>query len=171
MPKNSEIKKIIDETVNAAFLAGRTQAESTAKNTFKATERRLYALPVLQRKIKNDKELLEEYETHGTHERSKSFVRFQRTGYRASPEQMLDAVISDLKATIATDENEIATVRRALEAFKDDPYYATVTGRYIDRYDEQDIADDLECSTVTVWKQRLRIVKDIAVLLYGAIAI
>lgn len=164
-------KALITEAVNAGLLAGRAQASSLAKDAFKATERRLYALPILQKKAAADTEKLAEIREHGPHGRSKSIVRFQRTGYRVDPEDMLDAIIQDLEATIAADQNEIDTVSRAMEAFKEDPYYPTVTGRYIDRYEDSDIADDLGCSGVTVWKQRTRIVKDIAVMLYGAQAV
>ena len=143
----------------------------TANDAFKATEQRLYALPILEEKVISDKEKLQEIKTHGLRERSKSIIRFQRTGYRASPEEMLEAVTQDLEAAIAADEHEIGTVRRALEPFIDDPFYPTVAGKYIERYDDADIAEDLNCSPTQVWKQRTRIVKDIAVMLYGASAV
>jgi len=166
-----DTKALITEAVNAGLQAGRAQASSTAKDAFKATERRLYAIPILTRKVKEDIEKLEEIRTNGPQSRSKSIVRFQKTGYRVDPEEMLDAIIQDLEATIAIDKHEIETVRSAMEAFKDDPYYPTVTGRYIDRYDDEDIAADLGCSANQVWKQRTRIVKDISVMLYGASAV
>lgn len=166
-----DTKALINEAVNAGLAAGRAQASSTAKDAFKATERRLFAIPILVKKVKGDREKLDEIREHGTHTRSKSIVRFQRSGYRVDPEDMLDAIINDLVATIAADEHEIETVRGAMEAFKDDPYYPAVTGRYIDRYDDEDIATDLKCSANQVWKQRTRIVKDIAVMLYGASAV
>jgi len=166
-----DTKTLITEAVNAGLQAGRAQASSTAKDAFKATERRLYAIPILTRKVKEDIEKLEEIRANGPKGRSKSIVRFQKTGYRVDPEEMLDAIIQDLEATIEIDKHEIETVRCAMEAFKDDPYYPTVTGRYIDRYDDEDIAADLGCSANQVWKQRTRIVKDIAVMLYGASAV
>lgn len=122
-PIDKNIKDIITEAVNAGLQAGRMQAASTAADAFKATERRLYAIPVLIRKVKKDNEKLEELRSNGLRERSKSIVRFQRSGYRVDPEEMLEAIIRDLEATIATDEHEIETVLHALEAFKDDPFY------------------------------------------------
>jgi hypothetical protein len=172
MPKqDTKTKALIREAVDAGLAAGRAQASSTAKDAFKATERRLFAIPILTKKIIADKEKLDDLRVHGTPTRSKSIVRFQRTGYRVAPEDMLEAIINDLVATIATDEHEIETVTAAMEAFAGDPFYPTVTGRYIDRYDDEDIAADLDCSANQVWKQRTRIVKDIAVMLYGASAL
>jgi hypothetical protein len=166
-----DIESLINAAVKKAFNAGRVDASSSAKDAFKATERRLYAIPILQKKLQNDRENLEEIQNHGLKERSKSIVRFNRTGYRVSPEEMLDAIVQDLEAKIAQTEHEIETLYKAMEAFADDPFYPAVTGRYIERYDDEDIALDLGCGTTQVWKQRSRIVKDISVMLYGVSAV
>jgi hypothetical protein len=168
---NAKTKALIEEAVNAGLQAGRTQASNMARDTFKATERRLYALPILEKKVIADKEKLAELRENGSHWQSKSIARFQRTGYRVSPEEMIDAIIQDLEATIAADEHEIETVRGVLEMFKDDPFYPTVTGRYIDCFEDEVIAVDLQCGATQVWKQRVRIVRNIAVMLYGSIAV
>jgi hypothetical protein len=171
MAKKLDIKALIDEAVNAGLNAGRAQASSTAKDAFKATERRLFAIPILERKVKDDKEKLAELQENGSRWQSKSITRFQRTGYRVTPEEMLEAIIQDLEATIAADEYEINTIRGILETFKDDPFYMAVTGRYVDREEDEDIAAKLDCSANQVWKQRTRIVSDIAVMLYGSDAV
>jgi hypothetical protein len=76
-----------------------------------------------------------------------------------------------LEKKVAADKHEIDTVRGILETFKDDPFYFAVTGRYIDREEDEDIAVKLDCSANQVWKQRTRIVSDIAVMLYGVAAV
>ena len=110
-----------DAIIQKAVNAGRAQGMSIAKDAYKATERRLYALPVLRQKVEDDKEKLEQIKTHGAPERSKSIVRFSRTGYRLTPEEMLEAIIKDLEATIAADEYEIETLEKALAHIEDDP--------------------------------------------------
>ena len=168
---DSKTQSLINEAVTAGLIAGRAQASSTAKDTFRATERRLYALPVLERKVISDKEMLDEILTHGPHGRSKSIVRFQRSGYRVSPEEMIEAIVNDLKATIATDEHEIETVRRALCDIEDDAYYKAITGKYIESKSDEAVADEIPCDPSTVWRHRKRLVQRLAVLLYGAVAI
>jgi hypothetical protein len=168
---DAKTKALIEDAVNAGLKAGRAQASNLARDTFKATERRLYALPVLEKKVVADKEKLAEIRANGLRWQSKSIARFQRTGYRVTPEEMVEAIIQDLESTIAADEHEIETVREVLEMFHDDPFYPTVTGRYIDRFEDEDIAVDLQCGATQVWKQRVRIVRNIAVMLYGSIAI
>ena len=128
MNKAEDIRAIIVEAVQA----GRVSAGHTAKDAFKATERRLYALPTLLQKQAEDKDKLEEFLKYGPKERSKSITRFIKTGVRLTPEEIWEAVLTDMQATIAADEHEINTMERALEVIQDDAYYQTVVGRYID---------------------------------------
>ena len=132
--KNPDFDAIIQKAVNA----GRMQGMSVAKDAYKATERRLYAIPVLKLKVKEDREKLEEIKTYGAPQRSKSIVRFSRTGIRLTQEEILEALVMDMEATIAADTYEIECVEKALTAIEADTYYETVKGKYIDgRSDEQ----------------------------------
>ena len=164
-------KALIEEAVNAGIKAGVAHAISNVKDAFKATERRLYALPILKKKVEADKVRLADFSEKGLKFHSAYIMRFKRTGYRVPAEDMLDAIIQDLQAGIAADENEIETLEQVLRVFEDDPFFPTVIGRYIERYEDEDIAVDLNCGITQVWKQRTRIVRDIAVMLYGSIAI
>lgn len=101
-----------DAIIQKAVNAGRAQGMSIAKDAYKATERRLYALPVLRQKVEDDKEKLEQIKTHGAPERSKSIVRFSRTGYRLTPEEMLEAIIKDLEATIRKAARPVRGIQR-----------------------------------------------------------
>lgn len=170
-PVDKKTKAYIDEAVKTAVQAGKVAASSTAKDAYHDTERRLYALPDLARKVEQDKESLDEMIRFGPRERSKSIVRFQRTGYRATPEEMYEAILRDLEATIAADEHEIDTMRRALANIEDDPYYLTVKGKYMDAMTDEGIANSISCDQTTVWRNRKRLVQRLAVLLYGAAAI
>lgn len=160
-----------DAIIQKAVNAGRAQGMSIAKDAYKATERRLYALPVLRQKVEDDKEKLEQIKTHGAPERSKSIVRFSRTGYRLTPEEMLEANIKYLEATIAADEYEIECVEKALTAIEADTYYETVKGKYIDGRSDEQIAETIPCDYTTVWRNRKRLVQKVAVMLYGAQAV
>lgn len=167
MNKAEDIRAIIVEAVQA----GRVSAGHTAKDAFKATERRLYALPTLLQKQAEDKDKLEEFLKYGPKERSKSITRFIKTGVRMTPEEIWEAVLTDMQATIAADEHEINTMERALEVIQDDAYYQTVVGRYIDNLPDEDVAKLIPCDTSTVWRNRKRLVQRLAVWLYGADAL
>ena len=171
MANKDDVKNIIEDAVAAGIAAGWNKSAESAKDAYKETERRLYALPILKLRVKRNKDELEELRTIGSKERDKSIVRMQRPGYRMSPEDALEMKIQDIESQIATDEYEISIMTTAMETFRDDPFYLTVPGKYIDRITDDEIAAELDCSASNIWKQRLRLVKDISVLIYGSSAV
>lgn len=161
----------VEEIIQLAVTAGRVAAEHTAKDTFKATERRLYAVPALRQKVEDDRERLNELRTRGPRGKSKSIVRFQSGGSRLSPEEIFEVIVRDIEATIANDTYELECVEKALAYVQDDAYYVTVSGRYLEELPDEEIAGRIPCDTSTVWRNRKRLVQRIAVLLYGAAAV
>lgn len=169
--RQPDIEKIIKKAVEAGIKAGRVQAERTPDNTYKATERRLYALPVLVRKVEDAQLRLKELEQTGAPGRSKDVIRFARSGVRVSPEEILEALIADIKASIAADEHEIETVKKALANIENDPYYLAISGRYLKNMSDEEIAAQIPCDERTVRRHRGRLVRVVAVWLYGAEAV
>ena len=102
---------------------------------------------------------------------SKSIVRFSRTGIRLTQEEILEALVMDMEATIAADTYEIECVEKALTAIEADTYYETVKGKYIDGRSDEQIAETIPCDYTTVWRNRKRLVQKVAVMLYGAQAV
>ena len=134
----------VEEIVKLAVAAGRTAAERTPANAFKATEQRLYALPILREKLARDRERLP---------------------------MLGDVARADLEEVIAADADEVETMESALAKCAGDPYYQTVTGRYFERLDDERVAKLLNCETSTVWRNRKRLIWRIAVRLYGVAAV
>lgn len=165
--RQPNIETIIKKAVTAGLAAGRREAE----DIYKATEKRLYALPVLEKRIKDNQQRLVELQTQGSPRRSKDIRRLSRPGMRLSPDEILEVLIADVEAAIAKDEYEVETIKKALENIKDDPYYLTVEGRYFEQISDDEIAKKIHCDTTTVWRQRKRLVQTIAVWLYGADAV
>ena len=161
----------IDSIIRKAVEAGRRSAERSVKDAFRATERRLYALPDIRAKLADDKEALEDVKKYGVKNKSRSITRFMKSGVRLTPEEALAAVVMDLEADIAADEHEIRVMERALASIADDEYYATVTGKYFDRLTDEAIAARIQCDNTTVWRNRKRLVQRISVRLYGVDAV
>ena len=169
--KNLDVAAVIKEAVNAGLQAGRLQAAKLTGDAYKATEKRLYAYPVILEKIADDKEKLEEIMTHGAPERSKSIVRFSRTGVRLTPGEILDALVQDMTATIAADQYEADTIAAALKTIENDPYYAAVAGKFLEGQTDDEIAVVVPCDPSTVRRNRGRLIRKLAVWLYGAQAL
>ena len=161
----------VEELIKRAVEAGSRSASQKVKDAYKATERRLYGLPILRQKMEDDQERLEDMKRNGLAQRSKSIVRFSKSGVRLSPEEILEAVVADLEANIAADEYEIQIMERALKTIAKDNYYLTVTGKYFDHLTDEQVAELIPCDTSTVWRNRKRLVQRLSVWLYGVAAI
>jgi DNA-directed RNA polymerase specialized sigma24 family protein len=167
----TDVNAVIEKAVNAGIQAGHIIATRKATDAYKATEKRLYAYPPLLEKIEADKETLVQLSTEGTPTRSKCVMRYRRSGVRLTPDEIVDTFIQDTLSTIAADEHEAALVAAALDTIARDPYYAAVEGRFIRGYDDDDIAADLDCDPSTVRRNRGRLIRRVAIRLYGASAI
>jgi DNA-directed RNA polymerase specialized sigma24 family protein len=133
----------VEEIVKLAVAAGRMAAEREPKDAYEATERRLYALPVLREKQAHDRELV---------------LQAGAAGEIA------------LKSVMAADAEEIKTLETALSIIAEDEYYSAVTGRYIDGLTDEEIGTILRRDMTTLWRNRKRLVQRLAVWLYGAAA-
>lgn len=163
--------KKIEEIIKQAVEAGRVAAERQARDVYKATERRLYAYPYLSQKIEDDREMLDELLHYGPRERSKSITRFQKSGRRLDPDEIVSAIQMDMEATIAADEEEIRALEKATSYVKEDKYAYCLFGRYFDEKDDETIAAELGCDVSTVWRNRKRLVQRVSVMLYGVQAV
>ena len=165
-------KEDIRDIIRQAVEAGRIAAERSPKDAYKATERRLYALPVLRQRIKENLEQLDEVRKYGVREKSGSITRFCKgSGMRLDPEEAKERLVQDLESRIEFDKIEVEAMRKALSIIADDAYYKAVEGKYIEGKTDDEIAADIPCDTSTVWRNRKRLVQRMAVWLYGAMAI
>ena len=46
--------------------------------------------------------------------------------------------------------------------------YSAIEAKYFEGLDDEDVAKDLNCGTTQLWKQRGRLVRALAVFLYGS---
>jgi hypothetical protein len=140
-------------------------------SAYAATERRLYAIPILRERIADAREELAELETLGVEalkEHSLSLVRILRPGIRLTPEEVHAAQLSHLRGRLAADEREVRKMQAALTSVEDDPYYRVLELKYFQNAKDAQAADKLCCDPSTVRRNRLRLVRRLALRLYGA---
>lgn len=167
----AEVQAAIDEAVRAGLQAGRIQGAGPVEDPYKATEKRLYSYPTLKEKILADREKIVRLRIQDAPERSRGIVRFSRPGYRVGPEEMLEAMISNIEADIAVDTEEVATIDNALKYIAGDEYAEVIPMLYFMGRTPEEIAEDLHCEKTTVFRNRKRLVNRLAVRLYGADAV
>lgn len=166
-----EYSETIHRAVEEAIKTYQISAERRSRDCYKSTEKRLYNLRTLRVKVQDDKERLEELKKYGPRSRSKSVVVYQSGGSRLEPEEIFEAIVKDMERTIASDSLEIERMEKAMEIIRDDQYFYTITGRYIEGKTDEEIAAALFCDPSTVWRKRKVLVQKLAVRLYGVEAI
>jgi DNA-directed RNA polymerase specialized sigma subunit len=171
MPTKKATKPSIDEIIRKTIHATRLDCAQTPNDTYKATERRLYAYPVIKEKVEHDKEMLERYVAGDKPSKSKSIVRFQKSGVRLSDEEILDVLIQDITAKIAANEYELETIDRAMKIIAGDQYVKVITGMYFEGKTVAEICEEIPCERSTVFRQKSRLVQKLSTFLYGVSAL
>lgn len=149
----------------------RLSANEVQKRAIQATQKRLYALPVLMQRIEDNKEELQELESCGVEAlrgHSMSLVRLIRPGMRLDPAEVHEAQLGELRARLAADEREVRKMQAVMNDITDDPYYLAIEMKYIKRATDAEIAKKLCCDPSTVGRNRARLLKRMAVRLYGS---
>ncbi len=170
-PLSPRILAAIDEAVKRAIAASRVAQIEDTRNCYRQTERRLYALPHLQEKASQDGDRLADMRDGLSQNKSKSILRFSASGVRVDPEDMFDALMQDLAARIARDQQEIDEVMNAVKSVEGDSYYRTVPARYFEGKRDWEVAEEIHCDESTVRRNRARLVRIVAIRLYGVAAI
>lgn len=140
-------------------------------SAYAATERRLYAVPLLRERIADNREELAELESLGVEalrEHSLSLVRILRPGIRLTPEEVHAAQLAELRGRLAADEREVRKMQAALTSVENDPYFPALEMKYFKSERDADVAERLCCDPSTVRRNRARLVKRLALRLYGA---
>lgn len=151
--------------------ADKVSRREMEKRAIQATERRLYALPILMQRIEDNREELNELESCGKDAlrgHSMSLVRLIRPGMRLDPDEVHEAQLGELRARLAADEREVRKMQAVLNDLTEDPYYATIELKYIKGETDMEISKKLCCDPSTVGRNRARLLKRMAIRLYGS---
>lgn len=169
-PISPAIMAVIEETVKKTVAAMIAERDAVPDNCYKQTIKRIKLLPVLRERVEEYRERLGE-NGNLMPGKSKSIVRFSASGVRADPEEMLEAVRQTVEAHLAADQEEIDIVTAAMACVQDDFYYPTVYEGLVEHKSDAELAEMLYCDESTIRRNRSRLIRVIAVRLYGVEAI
>ncbi len=164
------VMAVIEETVKKAFETMYAARDFRPDNCYKQTIKRIKALPILRERVEEYSARLGE-NGNLMPGKSKSIVRFSASGVRADPEEMLEAVRRTMEAHLAADQEEIDTVTTALSCVQDDFYFPAVYDGLVLHKSDIELAEQLYCDESTIRRNRSRLIRIIAVRLYGVEAI
>lgn len=168
--KAKSYKLSADEVIRIAVETVHAVKARDVSDMFKATEKRLYAYPVLIKRIEGAMEEKAEIEGVGVKEYSGSILLAGR-GSALSGEDKVKALLCDLEYRILMDEREIKKLDKALDIIRGEPYSDLVHYKYFEGRSDGEIGKILYCDERTVRRHKSRLVGQMAVYLYGVCAV
>lgn len=189
MAVSEELKKIIEatieETLKNADAISREREKAAREKIFRDTEKLLYSFTALKEHIANE----EEYLNMINKRKSGSVVRYTKNGHEA---QDIQQIINSRIESYNRSRDDVERIENALNRLRERPGYEVIEMRYLQRKENKgdgeeaegaytfgEIADMLRgqrgysrnLNEKTVRGYRNTLVHDIAVLLFGSVAI
>jgi hypothetical protein len=173
--KELDIVKIvndaIDKAIKSAWQSGIQRGKTEAKDAFRKTESRLYAYPELLKNVDKYKRDIEDLQRESPG-RSKDLVFYSiHGGSRLTDEEIMEGRILLVQKKMERDQAEIDEINYAMEVVKGDEYYPIIDKKYFQGMKDDEIAADLACDPSTVRRNKSRLIRMVAVKLYGAEAV
>lgn len=140
------------------------------KSAYAKTEALLYHYNGFKRIIQERKKEIETLRTCGVPKKSASIVEY--TPKSNTPkgikleDETVESMIVNVERGVETTLRVIESIDSAMDKLKGDPYYDILPMTYFEGRTQDDIADHLGCSQVSVSKNKNRIVKELALLLF-----
>ena len=165
------IKIAVSETVKVLQEKKLISSEKTTEKTaYAKTEALLYNYMGFKRIIKERELEIETLRTYGVPQRSTSIVEYSPgTGTvhgLSTVEESVEAAIRNVQASVESTVQAIALIDKCMASLKHDPYYPILEMRYFEGRTQEDIADYLGCSQVSVSKNKNRLIRELSMRLF-----
>lgn len=165
-------KKLIHDTVVATLAALNSQPKP--QDCYKATEARLYAYPVLLENIKRYKLDIRDLKKEKNTEKSKDITCWGGACIRLTPEEKQAAKIMAVDIKLERDTAEVNRINKALlrlERMNSEEDVAFIKRLYFQGLEIAGLAEFMGESLATIQRRRTRLVRQLALMLYGAEAL
>jgi len=160
------IPKAADEAVKRAFISAAEKKQADRKALFKQTEDMLRAKEIMEENIIEWKQELDRLEL-GISEKHTASDIVAIANTRLTPEQLLESKIISLQAKIERDQEKLHKLENALETIIDDKWYPIIEMKYFQEWEDEDIAEELNCDKRTIWRHKSRLIWKLAIKLFG----
>jgi len=165
-------KKLIHDTVVATLAA--LNGQPKPQDCYKATEARLYAYSTLRANIEQYKLDIRDLKAERVTEKSKDITCWGGASSRLTPEEKQQARIMAVEVKLARDQAEVAKINRILdrlEISEGTDAVDIIRQVYVFGWALEDVALREGVSLSTIQRRRTRLVRQLALMLYGAEAL
>lgn len=158
------VKRVLKELKDKKLL-------TTAKSSYKSTEKILYSLNVLPDAITLiDKEIrqLEQESINIPKPQAKSntLILNEKEGTYVYGDETLETRISELKQISIKTKSQIRLVRNALKHIRNDKYYNIIELYYFKRMTIEEVAEKMDCSVGTISMNKKRLINELKIYIF-----
>lgn len=163
-------KKHLLVNANSKTDSNTATCRSEPRNAYQRTEQLLYNYNGFKKIVQERLAEIEDIKLHGVPKTSKSITQYGGASGSVQgivlDEESVESIVHDKMATVHDIVQHIAMIDSCMEALKSDPYYCILEMRYFEGRTQEDIAAHLNCSQVTISKNKSRLVRELALRLF-----
>lgn len=169
-----ELIEIISATVRETVVQlglGNPKPKIAEKTAYAKTEALLYNYNDFKRIINERMLEIDDLRKYGVPKKAKDITAYNATGGGmvkgiVLEEESVEDAVRKIEHSIASMQEAITLLDSCMSKLKSDPYYKILEYRYIEGRTQEDIAGILNCSQVTISKNKNRLVKELAMRLF-----
>lgn len=144
-------------------------APKTEKTAYQKTEQLLYNYNGFKRVVEERLQEIEDLKKYGIPRSSAVTEYVQKGGIPKGivlEEESVEGAIANVQRSVETTVEAISLIDKAMDSLKTDPYFDILRMRYFEGRTQEDIAEHLGCSQVTVSKNKNRLVRELSMRLF-----
>ena len=160
----------VRETV-AQLGLGTPKSKIAEKTAYAKTEALLYNYNDFKRIINERMLEIDDLRKYGVPKKAKDITAYNATGGGivqgiVLEEESVEDAVRTVQASVQGTVQAISLIDKCMAQLKNDPYYCILEMRYFEGRTQEDIAATLNCSQVTVSKNKNRLVRELAMRLF-----
>ena len=169
----SIIATAVVEALESKGMIGTAQPQEKpdrTKSAYAKTEALLYNYNGFKRIVHERKLEIETLRRCGIPKKSTSIVEYTpKTGTVHGivlEDDTVENMIANVERSVEGTVHIISLINKSMDALRGDPYYCILEMRYFEGRTQEDIADHLGCSQVTISKNKNRLVRELSMRLF-----
>ena len=168
------ISTVVKETITQLGLVNATPKpveERKPKSAYQKTEQLLYNYRGFKKIVAERMEEIEDIKKYGVPKKGGAVVEYGGDCGGTPrgivlPDESVEAAVRRVEASVQDTVAAIALIDKCMAQLKGDPYYAILEMRYFEGRTQDDIALELNCSQVTISKNKNRLVRELSMRLF-----
>lgn len=160
---------VIETLEKGKYISHKEDTHKNNKSAYQKTEQLLYNYNGFKRIIKERELEIEEVLKHGVPQ-NRSVKEFVSKGGMPCgirlEEETVEAYVANVQKSMTNTLSAINLIDNGLEKLKYDPYYMVLPMTYFEGRTQEDIADYIGCSQVSISKNKNRLVKALSLQLF-----